>query len=81
MLEYHKLHDFLISKYDSSKTDYLMIEEILICSNFEKVINSKHDKNIYDIYLVLLLDYLGINISLDLLSKVNLKKIKMNIEI
>ena len=51
LLEYHKLYDFIMAKYDSNKTNYLFIDEIQMCPNFEKTINSLHNKNIYDIYL------------------------------
>ena len=51
LMEYHKLHDFIMNKYDENKTNYLFIDEIQMCQNFEVAINSIHNKNIYDIYL------------------------------
>lgn len=49
--EYHKLNEYVESKYKNGVSNYLMIDEIQECKNFEKVINSLHSSEKYDIYL------------------------------
>lgn len=51
LLEYHQLHEYVISQYDESKINYLFIDEIQLCEGFEKVINSLHTKELFDIYV------------------------------
>lgn len=51
LLEYHRLHDYILNKYDRNKNNYLFIDEVQLCKGFEKAINSIHTKEIYDIYL------------------------------
>lgn len=50
-LDYHQLHDYVLSCYDKSKVNYLFIDEIQFCYDFEKVINSLHTKELFDIYI------------------------------
>lgn len=49
--EYHKLHDFIESSYQEGKDNYVMIDEIQMCENFEKAINSLHASEKYNIYV------------------------------
>lgn len=51
LLDYHKLNDFILSSYKPGVHNVLMIDEVQLCDNFEKVINSIHAKHIYDIYI------------------------------
>lgn len=51
LLEYHALHDYILKHYDMTKDNYLFIDEVQLCSQFEKAINSIHTKEIYDIYV------------------------------
>ncbi len=49
--DYQLFHDFIMKRYDKTKTNYLFIDEVQMCPNFELAINSIHNKRIYDIYL------------------------------
>lgn len=49
--EYHELNNYVIFNYDESKNNYLIIDEVQMCKNFEKTINSLHSQNKYDIYI------------------------------
>ena len=51
LLEYHKLEEYVESHYNSRKNNYVLIDEIQMCENFEKAINSLHAKEKYDIYV------------------------------
>lgn len=51
LLEYRKLHGYAMEHYTSGVHNVLMIDEVQLCQSFEKVINSLHAKQIYDIYL------------------------------
>lgn len=50
-LEYHSLHQYVEQKYVAGKNNYVMIDEVQMCENFEKAINSLHASGKYDIYL------------------------------
>ncbi len=49
--EYHALHDYVESKTVDGTTNYLMIDEVQMCPNFEIAVNSLHSSEQYDIYL------------------------------
>ena len=49
--EYHLLHKYVESKYDETKDNYLFIDEVQMCPDFELAINSLYSKNKYDIYI------------------------------
>ena len=49
--EYHALHKFVEDKYDKDKKNYLFVDEVQLCPNFELAINSLYSKNKYDIYI------------------------------
>ena len=45
------LYDYVTSQYQQDKTNYLLIDEVQMCSGFEKVIESLHEEEKYDIYI------------------------------
>jgi hypothetical protein len=49
--EYHSLNDYIIKHTRKECHNYLMIDEVQMCPNFEITINSLHSSEIYDIYL------------------------------
>lgn len=49
--EYHALHDYAESHYEEGKTNYLFVDEVQMCPNFELAVNSLYAKKKYDIYL------------------------------
>lgn len=49
--EYHALHDYVESHHLTGKQNFLFIDEIQMCSNFELAINSLHNSQKYDIYI------------------------------
>ncbi len=49
--EYHALHDYVESKTKGGTKNYLMVDEVQMCHNFEIAINSLHSSEQYDIYL------------------------------
>lgn len=49
--DYHRLNKYIVDKYKLDKRNYLFIDEIQMCPNFELVINSIHSKEMYDIYI------------------------------
>lgn len=51
LLEYHALHNFILEHYDATKDNYLFIDEVQLCNQFERAINSIHTKEIFDIYV------------------------------
>lgn len=51
LLDYHALHDYVTQAYVPDKNNYVLIDEIQMCSGFEKAINSFHASEKYDIYI------------------------------
>lgn len=51
LMDYKKLHAYIMDNYKKDKINYLFIDEVQMCKNFEVTINSIHNKMIYDIYL------------------------------
>lgn len=49
--DYHQLNDFVESKRRNNVNNYLMIDEVQLCPNFEIAINSLHSSEGYDIYI------------------------------
>ncbi len=49
--EYHKLNDYIESKYIKNKNNFVLIDEVQMCSGFERTINSLHASEKYDIYI------------------------------
>lgn len=49
--EYHELNKYIQSRYASGKNNYVFIDEVQLCQNFELTINSLHSCGKYDIYI------------------------------
>lgn len=49
--EYHSLYRYIENSYIEGKNNYLFIDEVQLCPQFELAINSLHAKHKYDIYL------------------------------
>lgn len=49
--EYHALHAYVEARYQANKTNYLFVDEVQMCPQFELAINSLYAKEKYDIYL------------------------------
>ncbi len=49
--EYHALNDYIESAYIEGVENFVLIDEVQLCSNFELTINSLHAQEKYDIYL------------------------------
>lgn len=49
--EYHSLNDYVERNTRAGMVNYLMIDEVQMCPNFELAINSLHSTDDYDIYL------------------------------
>lgn len=51
LLEYHQLYQWAKNQYQEHKRNYLFIDEVQLCPNFELAINSLHTLGLFDIYL------------------------------
>lgn len=51
LMDYHALNEYVKSKYDADKNNYLFIDEIQMCNRFELALNSLHSSEKYDIYV------------------------------
>ena len=51
LLNADELYDYLESNHAGGKKNYLLIDEVQMCSGFESVINIIYEEEIYDIYL------------------------------
>ena len=49
--DYHALHQYVQNHYRANVSNYLMIDEVQMCPNFEIAVNSLHSSEQYDIYL------------------------------
>ena len=49
--DYHALYRFIKESYKGHYHNYLLIDEVQMCNNFESVINSLHAEELFDIYL------------------------------
>ena len=49
--EYHALNEYVEEQYKDGVNNYLMIDEVQLCEEFELAINSLHSEEKYDIYL------------------------------
>ena len=47
--EYHALNDYIEDRYDRKKENYVFIDEVQMCEQFELTINSLHSTEKYDI--------------------------------
>ncbi len=50
-LEYHALEQYVEDRYQPGKNNYVLIDEVQMCPFFEKVINSLHAREKYDIWV------------------------------
>ena len=51
LTNYKKLYNYISSKYDSNSENFVLIDEVQMCDNFEKTINALHASEKYDIYI------------------------------
>lgn len=51
LLEYRSLYDFINSKYVPEKENFVLIDEVQMCADFEKAVNGLHAGEKYDIYI------------------------------
>ena len=51
LLEYRPLYDFVKAQYISGKQNFVMIDEVQMCTDFEKAINGLHATEQFDIYI------------------------------
>lgn len=49
--EYHALHTYVEEHYRQGKENYLFIDEVQMCPNFELAVNSLYSKRKYEIYI------------------------------
>lgn len=49
--EYHALYDYIESRYDPAKANYVLLDEVQLCDKFELAVNSLHASRKYDIYI------------------------------
>lgn len=49
--EYHALHRYVEEKYQEGKVNYLFVDEVQMCRDFELAVNSLYSKKKYDIYI------------------------------
>ncbi len=50
-LTYRSLYDYIFSRYDPEKENYVFIDEVQMCDGFEKAVNGLHASEQYDIYI------------------------------
>ena len=46
-----RMHDYIEKAYVPEKNNFIFIDEVQMCSDFEKAINSFHASEKYDIYI------------------------------
>lgn len=51
LLQFDILYDYINKCYDKDKNNFVLIDEVQMCVNFEKAINSLHATEKYDIYI------------------------------
>ncbi len=51
LLEYRPLYDYINSQYVKGKENFVFIDEVQMCVDFEKAINGLHTMEKYDIYI------------------------------
>jgi len=51
LLSYRALYDYINSKYKEDSHNYVLIDEVQMCEDFEKAINGLHASEKYDIYI------------------------------
>ena len=51
LLEYKPLYEYIKSQYSKGKQNFVLIDEVQMCQDFEKAINGLHAIEQYDIYI------------------------------
>lgn len=51
LLEYRPLYDYINSQYAKGKDNFVLIDEVQMCNDFEKAINGLHALEKFDIYI------------------------------
>lgn len=51
LTEYRKLYDYINSRYEEGKANFVFIDEVQMCNGFEKAINGLHASEKFDIYI------------------------------
>ncbi len=51
LLEYRSLYDYINSKYIAGKENFVFIDEVQMCADFEKAINGLYASEKFDIYI------------------------------
>lgn len=51
LLEYKALYNHINANYEEGKENFVLIDEVQMCNNFEKAINGLHASEKYDIYI------------------------------
>ena len=51
LLTYRALYDYVNSKYSIGKSNFVLIDEVQMCADFEKAINGLHAAEKFDIYI------------------------------
>lgn len=51
LLEYRPLYDYVKTQYIKGKQNFVLIDEVQMCSDFEKAINGLHAMEKFDIYI------------------------------
>ena len=51
LLTYRNLYDYVSGKYQEGTSNYVMIDEVQMCKDFEKAVNGMHSSECYDIYI------------------------------
>ena len=51
LLTYRALYDYILAKYAEGKENFVLIDEVQMCEDFEKAINGLHATEKFDIYI------------------------------
>lgn len=51
LTEYHALNEYIENAYIPGKNNYIFIDEVQMCSGFERAVNSLHASEKFDIYI------------------------------
>lgn len=51
LMEYHALYNYIEQNYEENKQNFVFIDEVQMCPNFEKAVNWLHNSEKYDIYI------------------------------
>jgi hypothetical protein len=51
LMEYHELYNYIEEHYEKNNKNFVLIDEVQMCENFEKAINGLHAEEKFDIYI------------------------------